>query len=65
VRNVIISKGMAEKVRVKRGKLSMTKTELSLKLGIARQTLAKIEKGEYKCPVRIYESVVNWLLEDL
>ena len=56
---------MAEKVRVKRGKLSMTKTELSLKLGIARKTLAKIEKGEYKCPVRIYESVVNWLLEDL
>ncbi|MGT2979666.1 helix-turn-helix domain-containing protein [Streptococcus alactolyticus] len=62
---MIISKEIAEKVRIKRGKLAMTKQELCLKLGIARQTLVKIEKGEYKCPVRIYESVVNWLLEDL
>lgn len=61
---MIISKSMAEKVRIKRGKMALTKTTLCVELGIARQTLTKIEKGDYNAPKRIYESVVNWLLED-
>ena len=56
---------MAEKVRIKRGKMALTKTALCIELGIARQTLTKIEKGNYNAPKRIYESVVNWLIEDL
>ncbi|QBX07969.1 transcriptional regulator [Streptococcus equinus] len=61
---MIVSKSMAEKVRIKRGKMALTKTALCIELGIARQTLTKIEKGNYNAPKRIYESVVNWLLED-
>lgn len=62
---MLITKEIAEKVRIKRGKLAMTKTALSERLGIARRTLAKIEKGQYKCPKRIYESVLLWLIEDI
>ncbi|MGV3353904.1 helix-turn-helix domain-containing protein [Streptococcus orisratti] len=62
---MIITIEIAEKVRIKRARLSMTKTKLSEKLGIARQTLVKIEKGQYKCPKRIYESVMTWLVEDI
>lgn len=61
---MIISKDIAERVREKRGRLSMTKTQLSLKLCIARQTLVKIEKGDYKAPKRIYQAVMEWLVED-
>lgn len=61
---MLISKDIAERVREKRGRLSMTKTELSLKLSVARQTLVKIEKGNYKAPKRIYQAVMEWLVED-
>mgnify|MGYP000898069848 CR=1 FL=1 len=62
---MIITIEIAEKVRVKRAKLAMTKTALSKRLGIARQTLVKIEKGQYRCPKRIYESVMTWLVEEI
>ena len=55
----------AEQVRVKRAKLSISKTELSEILGVSARTLAKIEKGNYKAHKRIYQAVVDWLLEDL
>ena len=42
---MIVSKSMAEKVRIKRGKMALTKTALCIELGIARQTLTKIEKA--------------------
>ena len=62
---MIISDKIAEKVRIKRGRMAMTKTALWTELGIVRKTLAKIEKGNYDAPKRIYESVMNWLIEDL
>lgn len=62
---MLITTEMAEKVRVRRARLMMNKTTLSTRLGIARQTLVKIERGQYNCPSRIYEKVVEWLLEDL
>lgn len=62
---MLITTEMAEKVRVRRARLMMNKTTLSTRLGIARQTLVKIESGQYNCPSRIYEKVVEWLLEDL
>lgn len=61
---MIITNQIAEKVRIKRGKLSLTKIKTSKILNISRSTLDKVEAGDYDAPRRIYENVVNWLLED-
>jgi len=61
---MIITNQIAEKVRIKRGKLSLTKIKTSKMLNISRSTLDKVEAGDYDAPRRIYENVVNWLLED-
>lgn len=61
---MIITKEIADKVLVKRAKRRMTKTELSELLHISRRTLAKIESGNYKAPKRIYQAVMEWLIED-
>lgn len=61
---MIITNQIAEKVRIKRGKLSLTKIKTSKILNISRSTLDKVESGDYDAPRRIYENVVNWLLED-
>lgn len=61
---MIITNQIAEKVRIKRGKLSLTKIKTSKLLNISRSTLDKVEAGDYDAPRRIYENVVNWLLED-
>ncbi|WP_064519664.1 helix-turn-helix transcriptional regulator [Streptococcus vestibularis] len=62
---MIITCDISEKVKVKRAKSDLTKTDLAKKLGIARSTLLKIEKGDYNAPKRIYQAVMNWLIEDL
>ena len=62
---MLISVEIAEKVRAKRGKRDLTKSRTALALGIARTTLSKVESGNYKAPKRIYEAVMNWLVEDL
>ncbi|QGW99809.1 MULTISPECIES: transcriptional regulator [Streptococcus] len=62
---MLITKSISEKVRVKRGKEDLTKSRVAILLGVSRTTLAKIEKGNYDAPKRIYESVMNWLIEDL
>lgn len=62
---MIISVEIAEKVRVKRARKNMTKTELSKRLGVARQTLVKIESGNYEAPKRIFATVMNWLVEEV
>lgn len=54
----------AKKVRRKRGELQLGKVQLAKKLKITPPTLAKIEAGNYDAPKRIYESVMEWLLED-
>ena len=54
----------AKKVRRKRGELQLGKVQLAKKLKITPPTLAKIEAGNYDAPKRIYESVIEWLLED-
>lgn len=64
VTNMIITSDIAEKVIVKRAKKRMTKTELSELLNISRQTLVKIEAGNYKAPKRIYQTIMEWLVED-
>lgn len=61
---MIITSDIADKVLVKRAKKRMTKTELSELLNISRQTLVKIEAGNYKSPKRIYQSIMEWLIED-
>ena len=61
---MIITSDIAEKVIVKRAKKRMTKTELSELLNISRQTLVKIEAGNYKAPKRIDQTIMEWLLED-
>ncbi|HFU4173908.1 TPA: transcriptional regulator [Streptococcus suis] len=62
---MLIDEKIAEKVIVKRAKKRMTKTRTALALNITRGTLAKIEQGNYDAPKRIYQSVMNWLVEDL
>ncbi|SFF98590.1 transcriptional regulator [Streptococcus equinus] len=62
---MLITTETATKVRVKRAIQSLGKVETAKKLHVTPPTLAKIEKGNYDAPKRIYESVMNWLIEDL
>ena len=55
----------AEKVRVKRGRLDVTKSETAKRMNVTPRTLQKIEQGDYDAPKRIYQSVMEWLVEDL
>ncbi|HFI0826255.1 TPA: transcriptional regulator [Streptococcus suis] len=54
----------AEKVRVKRGRLNLTKTETANRLNVTSRTLKKIEQGDYDAPKKIFTSVMNFLIED-
>ena len=62
---MFISENQARAFRHKRADMMLTKTELAKKIGVTRITLSKIERGNYKAPKRIYQSVMNWLTEDL
>ena len=62
---MLITDSISEKIRAKRGREDLTKTQVATLLGVSRTTLIKIEKGNYDAPKRIYESVMNWLIEDL
>lgn len=62
---MLITDSISEKIRAKRGKEDLTKTQLAILLGVSRTTLGKIEKGDYDAPKRIYQAVMNWLIEDL
>ena len=62
---MLITTETATKVKVKRAILDLGKVETAKKLHTTTRTLAKIEKGNYDAPKRIYESVMNWLIEDL
>ena len=63
-KNMLITVEHAEKVRVKRGRLDLTKSATAKKLNVTPRTLKLIEAGNYDAPKRIYESVMNWLIED-
>lgn len=62
---MLLTEEHARKVRRKRADLQIGKIELAKKLQITPPTLAKVEHGNYDAPRRIYESVMNWLVEDL
>ena len=62
---MLITDSISEKIRAKRGREDLTQCRVAILLGVGRTTLAKIEKGNYDAPKRIYESVMNWLIEDL
>ncbi|GGE36851.1 helix-turn-helix domain-containing protein [Streptococcus himalayensis] len=62
---MLITEEMAERVRVKRAIDRITAKALAEKLGITHVTLAKVENGDYDAPRRIYQSVMEWLTEDL
>ncbi|NKN41204.1 helix-turn-helix domain-containing protein [Streptococcus alactolyticus] len=62
---MLISEKASSLVRHKRVDNGFSKSQLAENLNIARSTLVKIEKGNYDAPKRIYESVMNWLIEDL
>ncbi|MCB2835923.1 transcriptional regulator [Streptococcus dysgalactiae] len=61
---MLITKDIAVKVRKKRAVKQLGKVELSKQLGIVPPTLAKIEAGNYKAPKRIYQAIMEWLIED-
>lgn len=54
----------AEKVRVKRGRLDLTKGETAKRMNVTPRTLKKIEQGDYDAPRKIFASVMNFLIED-
>lgn len=62
---MLLTEDLARKVRRKRADLMLTKKATAERLGIKPQTLTKVEQGNYDAPRRIYESVINWLLEDV
>ncbi|HFI0507656.1 TPA: helix-turn-helix domain-containing protein [Streptococcus suis] len=62
---MLLTEDHARKVRRKRADLMLTKKATAERLGIKPQTLTKVERGNYEAPRRIYESVINWLLEDV
>ena len=62
---MLIDENIAEKVRVKRGRLDLTKSETAKRMNVTPRTLQKIEQGNYDAPKRIYQSVMEWLVEDL
>lgn len=64
-KRMLITNELAEKVRVKRAKAQQTKKAVAEELGIKPQTYTKVENGNYDAPKRIYEAVMNWLVEDL
>lgn len=64
-KTMLLTENHARKVRRKRADLQIGKIELAKKLQISPPTLAKVEQGNYDAPRRIYESVINWLLEDV
>lgn len=61
---MLITIDIATKVRKRRAEIDLGKVELSKILKITPPTLAKIEKGNYNAPKRIYQSVMEWLVED-
>lgn len=61
---MLLTEDHARKVRRKRADLQIGKLELAKKLQITPPTLAKVEKGNYDAPKRIYQSVMEWLVED-
>lgn len=61
---MLITFELAEKVHVKRAKKQQTKKAVAKSLGIKPQTYTKIENGNYDAPMRIYQVVMNWLVED-
>lgn len=62
---MILTEDHARKVRRKRADLMLNKKDTASILGIKPQTLNKIEQGNYNAPKRIYEAVINWLLESV
>lgn len=50
-------------VRKKRAVEMLTKSKLSEILHIDIRTLNKVELGNYDAPKRVYQSVMEWLME--
>lgn len=60
---MIITNSTAIAVRKKRAVEMLTKAQLAEILNIDRRTLVKVEQGNYDAPKRIYQSVMEWLVE--
>lgn len=61
---MLITLEHAEKVRIKRGRLDLTKAETARRLKVTSRTLAKIEKGDYDAPKAIFARVMDFLIDD-
>ncbi|WP_161979470.1 helix-turn-helix domain-containing protein [Streptococcus sp. S784/96/1] len=61
---MLITVEHAEKVRVKRGRLDLTKAETAKRIQVTPNTLKKIELGNYDAPRAVFEKVMNFLLEE-
>lgn len=62
---MIITDKQAKAIRHKRVDCTLSKTKLAQILGVSRLTISKIERGNHKATRRVYQSVMEWLTEDL
>lgn len=58
---MLITKEMAEQIRVKRAINRQTMKDLAQELGTTYKTLSLIEQGDYDVRRDIYERVTHWL----
>jgi len=59
-----VSPSLSNKIRMTRLERRLTLNELSEKLNISPRTIRKVESGcEIKIQARIYDTFVDWLLE--
>lgn len=61
---MIITNEMAQALRVKRAKLSLTKDQARKELGVSFVTYKRLETGNWNANQSIYEKVTNWLVKD-
>lgn len=61
---MLITKEIADRVKVKRALTDTTKSSLQTLWGISYQTMAQVEKGDYDAPRRVYDKVMELLADD-
>ncbi|BDP45649.1 MULTISPECIES: helix-turn-helix domain-containing protein [Enterococcus] len=59
-----VTKDFSWRVREKRARQRITATRASEQIGITRQTLRFVERGEGKIKKSVYQKIVNWLVAE-
>lgn len=60
---MLITQKQARAIRRKIGDKQLKQYEVAKELGVSPSTIPKIVSGKYEAPRRIYQSVMEWLIE--